>query len=185
MPLYVKWSATSNDLESVLGLAGTETFSASGLLTASDEHRYGWYPGTISFGTTQGEGLAEDTEWVPQETETRAVSGSGQMRCVRPSRDIHHRTLRFDLIGRTERADPYRGVAMMDRYAVDRTICWYPDRADGDVGSTGTQGDPHDDPRDSSCDYWLVTLVSRPRVDGSGKHPDWFSVELGVNGEPD
>jgi hypothetical protein len=164
-------------------MSGDEAFSTS-TITASDEHRYGWYPGVISFGTTQGEGLAEDTEWVPQETETRAKA-SGRMRTIRPDRDIHHRTLRFDLIGRTERADPYRGVAMMERYAVDRTICWYPDRADGDVGSTGTQGDPQDDPRDSSCDYWLVTMVSRPRVDGSGKHPDWFSVELEVNGEPD
>ena len=178
------WGNTTAAFYADLGFDGDEEV-ASNLLTATDPHDYGYYPGTITYGATQGSGLSDDSGWVPEETEETAKSGSGQARTIRPDRDIHRRVLQIDTIKRVEREHPKRGVAMLERYARDKKVYWYPDRADGTTGVYGTQGDPEDDPRDSSADYWLCTFNDRPNVQRGQSHPDHFIASFDFNGEPD
>lgn len=181
-------NSCSADLLSTLGYAGTETVANPGAaganVTATSAHRYGWYPGTMTFGVARGDGVVSDTSWRPVDEVGRIVSGSGQMRAIAPARRRYEREVRYGAIRRTEYEDRYCGVALLEDYAATLEMRWYPDRDDGTVDDAGTQGDPADSRLDSSCDYWLVTLTSPPAIEWSSQHPDYASVALAVNGEP-
>lgn len=181
----VDWAASSSELYEILGFAGTETPS-SDVLTATNRHTYGWYPGVITYGATRGEGLAEDSGWWPEDMVARQVAGSGAARLIAPSRMAYRRRLAFGVLHRDEVLDDRdRGViCLADRWAT-LPIAWYPDRDDGTVGSYGTQGDPGAYDSDDDCDWYSVTIAAPPRVDaGSVSHPDYFRVTLELNGEP-
>ena len=183
--ISVTWGSCSSRLMGDLGYALTESVSG-GAVAATNAHKYGWYPGVVSYGTARGEGVAEDTGWYPVDSVGRQVAGSGAARLIGPSRMAYTRRLGFGTLHRDEvLKERDRGViCFADRWAT-KEFRWYPDRDDGTVSSYGTQGDPADYDTDSTCDFWVATLTEQPRVDpGAATHPDYFHVSLVLNGEP-
>jgi hypothetical protein len=188
----ITWASTNDDLEAALGLDGTETVS-SNTITANNRHTYGWYPGVISFAngntdTTHGGGITRDSGWKPDDVTKAIISGSGKARIIGPARFPMTRTLSFGPLHRDEVfEDRSRGVVcLMDKWRTDE-LYWYPDRTVGTVGSSDDQGDPGDPDYDvdADCDYWLVTQNRASRITPAGGNPDWFNVQLVLNGEPD
>jgi hypothetical protein len=174
----MRWSYTTDALSSCLGFAETESPSA-GAVTATNRHTHGWYPGTISFGYTKGEGLAADSEWQPDEAPAVAVAGSGTATVVAGSRPIYRRTLLFDLIKQTELVHRTRGVMAMAVAHRTVDVCWFQNRDIGTVAAQGTKGDPHSS---SSADYWSckTTIQWEP----NGTNPDYYSVQVDLIGQP-
>ena len=180
------WASTDDDLEVALGFAGSESVSGT-TLTASKKHRYGWYPGTISFGVTNGAGVTGDSGWIVEDQTIRSFAGSGSARLVAPARRLYTRSLRYGPIKRLEALESReRGpAAFMDKWATD-DIWWYFDRDDGVVGTYGTQVDPGATSYDVDSDgnYSIVTMSRQPDFTETGSNPDWFDVRLRLNAEP-
>ena len=179
------WTAATTDdgLEAILGLDGTESV-ASNILTPTDAHTHGWYPGVTSFGSASGASPSSDTDWTPEWPAAEAVAGSGALRRIAPSRARWVRTVGWDLLTDDECLDVDRGVQALAR-AWTVPIRWYPDRDIGTVASPGTQADPQDDPDDENADYWLVWLVEPPGWQLHAQSGAYRSVELVLHGEPD
>lgn len=183
------YGSTDDALESILGLAGTETTTNEGggeyTIYATSTHLYGWYPGVISFGSTAGAAHTDESDWVPSWPRAEGVSGSGQMRRVLPSRPPWTRVVGWDLLLDDEILDPDRGIHAMATQAVQSTVRFYPDRDVGTVATPGTQGDPHDDPRDSETDYWLCYLDADLDWQLHGMSGAYRQLTLTIHGEPD
>jgi hypothetical protein len=182
-----KWTTVfancSSDLLSVLGVSADNTVS-SYVLTPTSRPRWVWFPGLITLGPTRGEGLETDDGWVPEDVAVVGRAGSGASRVIGPSRQVHYRLVRFGWIGRSEREDMYRGPAMLEKAGRTKKLVWYPDRDTAIPTNVGTQGDAEENNQDSSCTYWLVAQNVPPKIERRPEHPDWFSVELNLNGEP-
>ena len=183
----IYWSACTAGLRTFLGIVGTLNESAVDN-AVTHTHTHGWYPGVITYGTSDGVGLAADTGWMADDVASRTIAGSGSARIISPARLSYTRVLTFDGLHRDEAlADRERGaMAVSDRW-ISSKLTWYPDRDLGTVASTGTQGDPghpyYDD--DADCDYWVVTTKRTPKVSGSGsQNPDYMRVDVEINGEP-
>jgi hypothetical protein len=187
----VDWGDCSDALLLVLGFDETESVLNS-VVTANNPHTYGWYPGIISYGSTRGEGVADDSTWEPQDASVSSKAGDGTQTIIGPERLEYRRTLRFATIHKDEYNHPSRGAKrLMDLWRYSE-LFWYPDREDGVVGTYGTQGDPgpttyHDDDTLDTAGsyYWLVTQNRTPRLQRNATHPDWFSIDLILNAEPD
>lgn len=179
----VTWASTNDDLEALLGLAGTET-PVAGVLTALNPHTHGWYPGVISLGTSMGIGISSDSEWTAGDDAIRTIAGNGVQSIIMPSRLKYDRMLVFSGVRREEVRDRKSGVAEISDHP---TVpwAWYLDRTVGTTGSYGTQGDPGDGDVDGDIDWWSVTFNRLPRTAESPASPDYFDVSLMVNGEPD
>lgn len=178
------WATTDDDLSDVLGFDETEAVAALALV-ATSRHTHGWYPGVISRGEADGEGLAADTGWRPADQLGVTYAGSGAARRISPARRAYRRQVRFGCLRRSEVFNRSRGVAPLgDRWATS-SIRWYPDRDDGTVAVPGTQMDPgyptYSDGTDG--EWWLVTVASEPELTALA-HPDWQAVELDISAEP-
>lgn len=179
------WATTDDALEATLGYDGTETVAALALV-ATSQHTHGWYPGVISRGQADGEGLASDTSWTPADEVGTTYAGSGAARRIAPARRAYRRTVRYGCVRRTEAFDRARGpICLADRWATCR-LRWYPDRDLGTVAVPGTQADPGypDYHADGDGDYWLVTVSGEPRFTPLTS-PIWWSVEVTLSGEPE
>lgn len=175
----VVWATTDDDLETALGLAGTEA-PVGDVLTGTLIHAHAWYPGILSYGATRGEGITADDNPQPADDMIRQYSGSGVAQLVAPARRHYLRPLRFGLIRKAEAWHKQKGpVCLMDRWAT-LPLYWYPDRDIGEVGSYGTQIDPGAPyyEGDDDGDYHVVTVAEKPRIERNPSHPDWYSVEV-------
>lgn len=180
----VTWGSTNDDLEAALGFAGDETVSA-GIVTSTNQHNDGWYPGVLSYGSNHGAGRAIDEGWVPMDVAGKQYAGSGEGRYLGPDRYPYERRVRYSMIKRAERNARKTGpLAFLDRWRTAK-LYWYPDRDNGTEGSHGTQGEPGADSyhTDADCDYYLVRVHSA-EVKQSSKHPDGFDVSLVLRCEP-
>ena len=180
----ITWGSTADDLSDLLGFEEDESVS-SDVLTATNRHKYGWYPGTISHGVTRGDGVAADSAWRAADEVGRVMAGSGAVAAIKPPRRRYERSVRYGAIRRSEWNDKDRGPALLEEAAATAPVCWYPDRDKGTVASTGTQGDPADDRADSSCDYWLCDVADDPDIQWNNQHPDIGSVAVRVTGRAD
>lgn len=178
----VTWASTDDALSTLLGFDESESVSAA-VLTASETHRLGWYPGTISFGTTAGAGDTLGGDWVRDWPHVSRKAGSRAMRRVTTASPLYQRTVEFDLLSREEVLDPYRGLDGFER-GFGQPVIWYPDRTAGTVAAPGTQGDPDTDPRDSSCDFWEVYLEELPTRAHRSESNAWRTVSLLLHAEP-
>lgn len=178
------WPNTDDSLSSLLGFDETETVTGNTVIS-SGQHQYGWYPGAIThnWNPNKGAGLASGNRWRSQDASVSTTAGSGRRRRIRPGRTPRIRLLRFDLLYRDEVRDRTIGVdALQERFFASR-FSWYPDRTLGQVGTPGTTGDPRT-LTDADVDYWVVTLQDQPTDRERTEHPDWYEVELTLNGEP-
>jgi hypothetical protein len=177
----VTWATTDDALSTLLGFDESESVDGSHVLTASSDHRSGWYPGLVTYGSGDGEGFLSDTRWQPVDMIGRSLAGSGEQSSVKPGRIPYERTIVIDMIGTTEGDDPYRGPkAFLDQYAT-KIWSWYEDRDTGTAAAEGTQGDPD---VDTTADYWRVDCKSCD-IAISQKHFSYYTVTLTFNGRPD
>jgi hypothetical protein len=176
-------ATTDDDLEALMGLDGTEEVATRELTTTS-AHTHGWYPGTITFGATAGAGEIVGDDWIKDWPDVAAVSGSGRMRRAAPARPVYRRKVGYDLLHKNESANHIRGVDGIERGWV-HPVLWYPDRDLGTVDDTGTQGDPHDSPLESSCDYWLVYFKRLPERQINSQKATYRRVDIELQAEPD
>lgn len=172
------WASTSNGLSTLLGFAETEN-PAAGVVTATSRHTHGWYPGTLSYGYTKGEGIASDTLWTPTESPAVVVAGDGTTTVVGASRPVYRRSITFDLVKKTEINDRTRGLMALAVAHRTVNVAWYENRDTGTVAAQGTKGDPH---TAASADYWSIKVTAEWQ--NQGTHPDWYIVTLDLIGQP-
>lgn len=179
--LSMTWASCDDGLTTLFGFDETESLSSS-TVTSTNAHTHGWYPGHVSYNT--GEGIQYDSGWVADEVGVESIAGNGEMQSVGPDRLPYTRTLRFGALHRDEVVDERdRGCAcFFDRWR-RVPIRWYMDREDGSVGSYGTQGDPGAYHNDDDCDFYIIKVKGQPRRTVL-THPDWFSFELTMHGQP-
>jgi hypothetical protein len=180
----VNWVTTSTGFSTIFGFDRTETVTGA-TVVSTYQHQYGWYPGAITWNRdpNRGAGVSSGPRWTPQDASVATTSGAGYRHRVGPGRPPRLRTLRFDLLYKTEVQNRTIGVdALEDRFFASR-MSWYPDRTVGEVGAPGVTGDPRL-LTDADVDYWVVTLQDIPTEQTRSEHPDWYSVELRLNGEP-
>ena len=180
----INWSGTADVLSELLGFDESEVV-VSWTITASGQHRYGWYPGAITYGyqLSRGAGIVFGTRWVPQDSAIRTVSGSGRQRTIAPGRLRRLRRLRFDLLSLAEVRDHEVGIDSLQERFLTKRLRWYPDRSVGTPDVPGVSGDPQTD-LDTDCDYWIVTLAEQPVAAERQENPDFFTIDLALNGEP-
>jgi len=175
-------ATTDNDLEAILGIINGDSVS-SDILTPGNRHKYGWYPGVISYGTSSGTGVANDSRWTQDWSLAASVSGSGEPRIVVPSRPGYRRTLDFDLIKQTELQDVNRGIHALMVNGFGKVLRWYEDRDDGTVASPGTQADPHTAVW-AATKYWEVMLAEPVKWQTAGSSADHYRTSLQLYGLP-
>jgi len=175
---------TDDTLEVLLGLDSADAVAAD-VLTPTDYHTHGWYPGVTSFGASSGAAHTSESDWTPAWPRAQSISGSGKMRRIAPSRPPWARAIGWDLLTDDEVLDPDRGVHALAIGAFATALRFYPDRDTGTVATPGTQGDPQDDPRDSETDFWKVYIDPDVEWQLHGQSGSYRSVSLGLHGEPD
>lgn len=178
----ITWGSTTTALSYMLGYDETESVS-SNILTSTNGHQYGWYPGVITHGynVNRGAGLVSGPLWVPVDQAVRAWSGSRLQRTVELSTKLARRVARFDIINRDEVGDVNNGLAAIWWSHTAKSLAWYLDRSVGSCGSYGTQGTPGED-NDDDCDYWVVDLVEQPDASPEPSNPSLYMVEMVLNG---
>jgi len=184
--MAINWALVDDDLSACLGFAedeaytgGPETFT----ITATNAHTFGWYPGVISYGTSSGTGVANDSRWTQDWSIAASVSGGGEPRIVVPSRPVYRRTLDFDIIKQTELQDVNRGIHALMVDGLGKVLRWYEDRDDGTVNGPGTQVDPHIEVW-AATKYWEVMLVEAVKWQSAGGSADYYRISLQIYGLP-
>lgn len=179
------WPNCSAELLSILGYDGTEIPDGSDRLYANDPHTHGWYPGLTTYGWDADHGAGETVggDWMPDWPVVTQLAGSGLVRRVGPTRPIYRRDIGFDLLHQDEILDPDRGVHGWIANGYLGPALWVPDR-DNVTSAVYTVGDPHEDPRDSSCDAWRVWLDDLPTREIHERNAIYRRVLLRLVGEP-
>jgi hypothetical protein len=187
------WSATDTDasLKDYFGFTGSETVASQGLnevLTSTKQHKFGWYPGVITYGTGEGDGIEDDTKWQADDVDNIGYAGTGAQRRVGPARNPYRRRLRFGLIHYDEAfGDKGRGPSDFKDAWQKLKFRFYPDRDDGTVATPGDRGDPGPGTYDVDGDeeYWRCSLVKDGIVlTKNDRNPDYWSVQIELNCEP-
>jgi hypothetical protein len=187
----VTWGSVNDDLVTLLGADESETVSGT-TITMNGRHTHGWYPGVISFSTSNtdtshGAGVVSDSGWEVAGDMIRTYAGTGAARLVSPARRLYTRLLRFGPIKREEVFETRNHmVADFDDQWDNLIVYWYPDRSDGQVETPGTQMDPGYDnwEIDSDHEYYKVSLGRPVRKQQTTGNPDWFDVILDLRPEP-
>lgn len=170
------WLATDDALSAVLGFVEPED-AIDYVLTATNQHLAGYYPGLLTFGrsTANGVGITTASEWVPDWPMVRQLAGNNQMALVGPSTPSYSRTLDFGLIGRTEYQDQAIGLLGFWNNCIAQEFRFYEDRALGTVAAPGAQG----------TDYELCTLMEEGvRLSPAASGRRYYSFSLRLNREP-
>ena len=174
----IEWASCDSDLLDLLGFDQTETPSGN-VVTANDQHLWGWYPGLITHGDNDGSGPSADSYWIAEDNTSRQYSGSGKARIISSARKIYKRSLTFTPLNKSEVIlSRGKGPKDFEDRWISKKIYFYPDRDNGEVGDLGTQLDPGAYEVDTDGDYYIVTLAKNPVINSTGSHPDWFSVRI-------
>jgi hypothetical protein len=167
-------ATTDDDFSALLGLDESTDVVVSNVLTASNQHLRGWYPGTITRGraVAKGIGIVSDGRWKPVHEGSRLFTMSGEQSACFPATGLKRRALTIRPLSHEECTDEDRGVTAFIDQCIASTFRWYPDRALGTVADPGTQ----------DTDFWKCTFVGDPPDwREGGRNPDFFSVDMVLN----
>jgi len=172
------WGSTDDGLEALLGFDGTEevqTVGSSYVLTATNQHQHGYYPGCLSWGysTSGGAGNTNPRLWKPNWPMVRNVAGNNAQRTVGPATARETMMLSYGKIHNDEYDDTDIGLRGFWDACIASTFRFYPDREDGTVATPGTQ----------NTDYYLCSFVRDP-VTREASHPNYMTFQLELNKEP-
>lgn len=167
------WSTTTDSLSTMLGYAETESVSAQ-VLTATLQHRYGFYPHVGARYPIDPRSYALKS----QDTAAGGVSnnkGTAQHRY----RDIEFQLLSPESVseGGVEGGTTWTNVTLRDFWEYALVLPWrfYADSSDGTVADPGAEGTEYDtlrfykmprfearnDADPDSWAYWTVTLTTK------------------------
>jgi hypothetical protein len=179
----ITWGTTDDDLEAALGLDGTEVEDASHVIYGNEQHDFGYYPGTISYGRTLNRGCGHSNTrlWLDHFPVVRARSGNKSMRTVGPATSSETMNLQYGLIKDAEHDDTDIGLKGFIRACTAVQFKFYPDRANDPTGTPITVATlPHTE----GTDYYLCTfdLNGDVRVRQQGG-PGFCTFQLTLNRE--
>lgn len=170
------WGGTDNALETILGFDGTETVDGSYVLTATNQHTAGYYPGVISWGrlTTKGTGFATPLMWQPVWRTVGVRAGNNKMHTIGSQTPSYEASPMLGMISEDELTDDF-GLFNFSNSCILSQFRLYPDRSDGTVATPGTE----------DTDYYTCKLLNRkglhPKVGrGTGKY---YTCVISMNRE--
>ena len=146
----ITWATTDNVLSYQLGFTELEAV-VDKVLTSTNQHLSGWYPGLVSWGRTvnRGTGFARRFGFKATWPVAQSIAGNEEARTISPANPSRESPFELDVITWTEYDDAARGLTAWLNACVASSFYIYPNRALGTVAVPGTQ----------NTDYYLATLV--------------------------